>query len=47
MFHAVLHGLLGLSYLGAGLVAAVFAAVGVSVMVFRSGSTPVNLGGAR
>ncbi len=47
LLHVVLHGLLGLSYLGAGVLAVVLAAIGVTVSVFRSGGAGVNLGGSR
>jgi hypothetical protein len=47
LLHTVLHGLLGLPYLGAGLIAAVLGAIAVMVFVFRGGGTRVNLGGAR
>ena len=47
LLHIVLHGFLGLSYLAAGILAAVLAAIGITLFVVRSGGTRVNLGGAR
>lgn len=46
LLHVVLHGLLGLSYLAAGVIAAVLAAICVTTIVFRSGGAGVTPGGA-
>jgi len=46
LLHVVLHGLLGLSYLAAGFIAAVLAAISVAVFAFRNGGARINSGGS-
>ncbi len=46
LLHVVLHGFLGLSYLAAGLLAAVLAAISLTVITFRSGGARVKQGGS-
>jgi len=42
----ILHGLLGLSYLAAGFIAAVLAAISVAVFAFRNCGARTNSGGS-